>query len=381
MASGIIQLTLLLLAMGLALLPFFQFFRGTPHQLAAIKQLEESMPPELLEEHEADWFQAWKESGYDQQVFMPYFKQLDNETGTGYRECFSSAAAMVAAYYKKVRTDDEYNKIRAKYGDTTSVEAQLAALRSLGLEAEFRKDGDADMVELEIEAGRPVLVGWLHAGNMLRGEPPMCNGLGCGHWSVISGYAGKNSNDPEWIMQDPRGYPEMEKGGHSNPHLGRNVRVRQAAFYKKVRTDDEYNKIRAKYGDTTSVEAQIAALESLGLKAEFRKDGDADMVELEIEAGRPVLVGWLHAGNMLRGEPPMCNGLGCGHWSVISGYAGKNSNDPEWIMQDPRGYPEMEKGGHSNPHLGRNVRVRQAAFYQRWQAEGPGTGWVILVNE
>ena len=60
---------------------------------------------------------------------------------------------------------------------------------------------------------------------------------------------------------------------------------------------------------------------------------------------------------------------------------GKNSNDPEWIMQDPRGYPEMEKGGHSNPHLGRNVRVRQAAFYQRWQAEGPGTGWVILVNE
>ena len=79
MASGIIQLTLLLLAMGLALLPFFQFFRGTPHQLAAIKQLEESMPAELLEEHEADWFQAWKESGYDQQVFMPYFKQLDND--------------------------------------------------------------------------------------------------------------------------------------------------------------------------------------------------------------------------------------------------------------------------------------------------------------
>ena len=50
-------------------------------------------------------------------------------------------------------------------------------------------------------------------------------------------------------------------------------------------------------------------------------------------------------------------------------------------MQDPLGYPEMEKGGHSNPHLGRNVRVRQAAFYQRWQSEGPRTGWVILVSE
>ena len=50
------------------------------------------MPPELLEEHEADWFQAWKESGYDQQVFMPYFKQLDNKTGTGYRECFKCSS-------------------------------------------------------------------------------------------------------------------------------------------------------------------------------------------------------------------------------------------------------------------------------------------------
>ena len=72
--------------MGLALLPFFQFFRGTPHQLAAIKQLEESMPPELLEEHEADWFQAWKESGYDQQIYMPYFSssttRLERDTAS-----------------------------------------------------------------------------------------------------------------------------------------------------------------------------------------------------------------------------------------------------------------------------------------------------------
>ena len=68
------------MGMAFALLPFFQFFRGTPHQLAAIKQLEESVPPGLLEE-DADWFQAWKESGYDQQIYMPYFRQLDNKTG------------------------------------------------------------------------------------------------------------------------------------------------------------------------------------------------------------------------------------------------------------------------------------------------------------
>ena len=229
---GIIRTNPSLLIVPLSLLPFFQFFRGTPHQLAAIKELEESVSKELLEE-DTDWFQAWKESGYDQQIHMPYFRQLDNKTGTGIRECFSSAAAMVAAFYGKVKTDDEYNEIRAQFGDTTSVEAQLAALRSLGLEPEFRKDGNADMVEMEIEAGRPVLVAYLDKGNMLRGEPPSCSSIGCGHWIVISGYAGKNSDDPEWIVQDPRGFPEMEKGGHSNPHLGRNVRVRQAAFYQR----------------------------------------------------------------------------------------------------------------------------------------------------
>lgn len=221
----------------LALLPFFQFFRGTPHQLAAVKQLQDSLPQELLDE-DAAWFDAWRASGMQQQVFgVPYFRQLESSSGYGERECFSAAAAMVAAFHDRASSLDLYNAMRAKIGETTSVEVQLETLRLLGLEARFSRNVTSDEIEDEITAGRPVLVGWLHQGNMLRGERPMCNGFGCGHWSVISGYAGKNSNDPEWIMQDPRGYPEMEKGGHSNPHLGRNVRVRQAAFYQRWQAD------------------------------------------------------------------------------------------------------------------------------------------------
>ena len=110
--------------------------------------------------------EMWKASGIDQEVYLPrYFKQLDNKTG-GERECFTSAA-MVAAYYKKIATQEEYESIRARYGDTTSVDAHVEALRSLGLQAEFRKDGNPEMIELEIENGRPVLVGYLHQGNML----------------------------------------------------------------------------------------------------------------------------------------------------------------------------------------------------------------------
>ena len=61
---------------------------------------------------------------------VPYFKQLDNYSGTGWRECFSSSCAMLAAFYGKVKSDDEYNVRRALYGDTTSVTAQLSALKS-----------------------------------------------------------------------------------------------------------------------------------------------------------------------------------------------------------------------------------------------------------
>ena len=222
------------LAMPLSLLPFFHWFRGTPHQLAAIKELEERMPQDLLAEEDNAWFDAWKASGIDQEVYMRYFTQLDNATGTGYRECFSSAAAMVAAFYKKVQTDDEYNAIRIKYGDTTSVNAQIQTLESLGLNAKFIKNADRDIIEMEIEMGRPVIVGWLDKGPI---DQPTCNSASCGHYSVISGYRGKNSPDPEWIMQDPRGLPDMKNGGHSNPHLGRNVRVRQAEFDARWQPD------------------------------------------------------------------------------------------------------------------------------------------------
>ena len=40
---------------------------------------------------------------------------------------------MVAAFYGKVKTDDQYNKTRERFGDTTSIEAQVRALRSFGL--------------------------------------------------------------------------------------------------------------------------------------------------------------------------------------------------------------------------------------------------------
>ena len=225
-------MTLLVIAMALALLPFFEWYKpDVPHRMAAIKQLEEAMPEHLLSE-DAEWFQAWKASGIDQEVYLPrYFKQLDLPGGE--RKCFTSAAAMVAAHAKVVNSQEQYEEVRRKHGDTTSVYAHIKALTSLGLQVRFVDNADAEDVMEAIDAGNPVMVGWYHQGNMLRGEPPMCGSETCGHWSVLHGYQSRYSSDPSWLMTDPAGLPDIERGGHNPALSGYRVSVRQAAFYQR----------------------------------------------------------------------------------------------------------------------------------------------------
>jgi len=211
--------------MALSLYPFFQFFRGTPHQLAAIKELEDLMPSELLQE-DAAWFEAWKESGIAQHAYVPYFHQLSLDKG--YRRCFDAAAAMVASLHDVVETAEEYGEVRKQFGDTIEVSAQVAALRHLGLNAEFRTDGDESVLEAEIASGRPVLVGWLHHGDLSRGERPICDQRGCGHWSVVVGF-----NKENFILHDPMGTPNMLYGGHDTTAGGKNIEVSRKLFKER----------------------------------------------------------------------------------------------------------------------------------------------------
>ena len=142
---------------------------------------------------------------------VPYEAQNDNASGTGYRECFSSSAAMVARYYGKITSDDAYNKFRAKYGDTTDAQAQLSALKALGLKARFLTNCTVALLEAELDAGRPVLVGWLHKG--LVSSP-----TGGGHWSVVIGYT-----PTAFIHNDSNGEADLVKGGYISSKGGAGI--------------------------------------------------------------------------------------------------------------------------------------------------------------
>jgi GH24 family phage-related lysozyme (muramidase) len=137
-----------------------------------------------------------------------WYDQLAMNDGQGWRDCFSASSAMLATYWGKEPNEDDYNSLRQCYGDTTSAEAQLAALRHLGLQAEFRTDGTLQTLWDEIDAGRPVAVGWLHHG------PPSDPGGG-GHWTVVIGYDASGV-----IMNDPYGSCDLVNGGYPQNHDG-----------------------------------------------------------------------------------------------------------------------------------------------------------------
>jgi hypothetical protein len=139
---------------------------------------------------------------------VPYCDQLQMADGQGWRECFTASSAMLAMYWGKEPNENAYDKLRSRYGDSTCSEAQLDALRSLGLQANFQTDGTAAMLQAEIDAGRPVAVGWLCEG-------PVSDPSGGGHWSVIIGY-----DDTGFFFNDPYGNCDLVNGGYLSHHDG-----------------------------------------------------------------------------------------------------------------------------------------------------------------
>lgn len=197
---------------------FWVHYKDQPHQRDAVEMLRQHIleaDPALLTNN-AEWVQAYRTaphaSAHANPLKVPYFSQNDNASGTGYRECFSSSCAMVAAYYGKIGSDDAYNVIRAKYGDSTDASAQIRALRELGLTATFHTDGSPDVLKDLIDAGIPVPCGWLHHG-------PVSSPSGGGHYSVVIGYEGN-----AWVHNDPNGEANLVTGKYTPNYDGHGKR-------------------------------------------------------------------------------------------------------------------------------------------------------------
>jgi hypothetical protein len=130
--------------------------------------------------------------------------------------------------------------------------------------------------------------------------------------------------------------------------------------------DDEYLRRVLKYGDTISQIAQKKALDSLGVKNQFRMNGsEADLLKI-LDKGYPVPIGILHKGTIFAPS-------GGGHWITLIGY-----DEKFFHVHDPFGELNLIDGGYSKagPSDGRNVRYTRVNLMKRWLIASKSDGWL-----
>jgi len=130
----------------------------------------------------------------------------------------------------------------------------------------------------------------------------------------------------------------------------------------KISGDDEYYQYVIKYGDTTSPDAQTAALKELGIKSQWRTDLDFDDLDKSLSAGLPIVIGILHRGTL-------DNPTGGGHILVVIG----RTVDGDYIVHDP--YGNVLDGYTSDVNNGKGAVYPKNVLKRRWTVEGANTGW------
>lgn len=207
------------------------YYTAEPHQTAAWRVLEASLSPAVLESFTAA-YRNKPEAPEGLQKFpldVIYYNQNDSATQHGHRMCFSSSMAMALDYLDPEGLegdDDWYLNVVFKYGDTVSGDAQVAAARSLGFNAEMCYNGTQERIEALLDQGIPVPVGILHKG-------PASSPTGGGHWICLIGH-----DETSFWVNDPAGDLDLVNGGYHNWDSGERLRYSKENLMKRWLLDN-----------------------------------------------------------------------------------------------------------------------------------------------
>lgn len=138
--------------------------------------------------------------------------------------------------------------------------------------------------------------------------------------------------------------------------------------------DDQYLGIVNQFGDTTDAQAQVQALEKLGIIARLNTACDFSTIEEQINKSFPVPCGFIHKGHV---DAPR----GDGHWLCVVGYTPKSV-----VVNDPNGDLDLIEGVYGNRD-GEGLHYSRKNFGRRWMVDeargyayAPGKGWAIIVE-
>jgi len=203
---------------------FFQYYDSkNPKHVAAVEQLEVDLDSKLLDDS-ANWvriFRTQPEVPKTTTLAVPYYPQTDNFSLPD-STCNSSACAMCLEFLKPgslpagPKGDDAYLKKVLALGNSTDHGVQTKGMQSYGLSSLFRYNINFFDLDVELAAGRPVVLGILHRG-------PESRPTGSGHMIAC---IGKTPNG-DYVCRDPYG------SIHSN-YTGPVQEGRQVVYSKKM---------------------------------------------------------------------------------------------------------------------------------------------------
>ena len=201
---------------------FFKYYDDNIfHQQEAVKKLEEALgeqAPSLLDDA-SEWVEIYRNKPEPQPethsaiLAVPFYPQTDNYKQPN-RTCNSSACAMCLEYFrpgtlKGSQGDDQYLKKVFAIGDTTDHNVQTQVLQSYGVKSAFNYNLSFEILEKELEEGRPVVAGILHRGSLSHPTG--------GHMIVVRGINDKG----QFVCNDP--YGDLYDGYTGNVYKGKGV--------------------------------------------------------------------------------------------------------------------------------------------------------------
>jgi GH24 family phage-related lysozyme (muramidase) len=381
----------------LRLIDLFRYFKGLPHQLAAISELEAAISPHLLR-RDQPWFKTWSVPGKQTDLAdaIQIIKEFEGCHLSAYPDPLSGGDPWTIGYGttrfpdgSAVQRGDKINVIEADMLLRLEVDRIAERLRTIPHWASMADPQRCALISFAYNLGTGFYgsAGFDTISASLRDKDwpsvPAALLLYRNPGTAVEAGLLRRRKSEGALWQ--KGAPQLQQQGillrvpyeaQNDNRSGTGYRecfsssaAMVARFFSnKVTNDDAYNKIRAKYGDTTDAQAQIKALQSLGLNARLRTNCNSAVIDTELQAGRPIMVGWLHKGPV--GAP-----TGGGHWSVIIG-----TTSSAFIHNDPNGEADMVNGGYVNHSNGAGIAYSRKNWLRRWEVDGPGTGWAMLVN-
>ena len=363
----------------------FRFYKGLPHQMAAVTELEQAINkanPHILGRDQG-WFKTWSVAGKQNQFPNSWEGILEaaRVAGAKFPELVAAQWALESGYGKYVSGRNNFFGLKGQGTDKKTQEfinGQWVTITDTFIDF-------PDLLSCVIY----LVDHWYKDYKNYKGCNNAATREEAAKWLHKEGYA----TDPSYpdklirLMQQHAGAKpvvppnqkllkvpyEYQLGSDDGPKGWRQCFSSSCAmvarYYGKISGDYEYNALRARFGDTTDPKAQIAAFRALGLNATFEMDGTVEDLENEIANGYPIPVGWLHKG-------AVSNPTGTGHWSVVVGYT-----PTHFIHNDPFGEADLINGGYASNKGGAGIAYSRRNWLPRWLIEGNDTGWFMRVRK